>query len=396
MGDGGIVVSGGAGGIVVAIGDLEAGARVLAGVAGALLDIAPPVPLDPEVLWEVARAGSARIALSGDLQLLSLQVAAVAEAYAQAEVWTRHTAELARLPVAAATRLVHLRGATQGWFDDGTGVVVREVPVTGEARLPASLAGLIAAGAEVHAPGDGRFRVVQVTHADRTTVWLVLLPGTQEWDPHAGDNPWDLTTDVVAVDGAGTWAAAGVRTALLEAMADAGREGMADPVLVAGHSQGGIVGTQLVSDPALAGHPLTLVAAGSPISALAVPDRVQVLSLEHREDIVPDLDGMDDPDAANRTTVTRSVPVPVDPATRIPAAHDVAGYVVTAALADVAVHSSLVAFRERVAPVLGSDPGTTKVVTHDYTLTRVGPGEAKDPRRPGAGPDETAVPAPAR
>src|SRR5436190_30255 len=76
--------------------------------------------------------------------------------------------------------------------------------------------------------------------------------------------------------------AEGVRSALAAAGAGAG-----EPVLLVGHSLGGMVAAELARDPQLtvAG----VVTAGSPVGA--TPEGIPVLSLENRGDVVPLLSG---------------------------------------------------------------------------------------------------------
>jgi hypothetical protein len=47
-----------------------------------------------------------------------------------------------------------------------------------------------------------------------------------------------------------------------------------------------------------------VVTAGAPIGRFEVPAGVQVLAVENRNDVVPALDGADNPDRANVTTLT--------------------------------------------------------------------------------------------
>jgi pimeloyl-ACP methyl ester carboxylesterase len=91
---------------------------------------------------------------------------------------------------------------------------------------------------------------------------------------------------------------------VVEAMRDAGLSG--ERVMLVGHSQGGMVAADIASDPALAtefgiGH---VVTAGSPTAQVAeLPDGTVALHLENRGDVVPLLDGQDNPAGADRVTV---------------------------------------------------------------------------------------------
>jgi hypothetical protein len=188
--------------------------------------------------------------------------------------------------------------------------VVREVPVAaGSAAAPVGVAGLVAGDVAVGA-SPGRVRVVEVPQADGSSAWVVHLPGTQEWSPRAGENPVDLTTDVRAMAGNATVLAAGAARALESAQRSTGRDTRREPVLLTGHSQGGIVAAAMAADPGFTRrHRLTtVVVAGSPVARFPVPRTVSVLALEHARDPVPRLDGLPNPSRTGWLTVTRDLP----------------------------------------------------------------------------------------
>ena len=158
----------------------------------------------------------------------------------------------------------------------------RRPPVGGPADLVALGEGL----------DGGRVRVVEVEGPDGASAWVVVVPGTQEWSPRAAANPFDLTSDVRTVTGEATLAAVGAAAALDRAMAAAGRAGREDPVLLVGHSQGGIHAAALATDPAFTtAHRVThVVTTGAPVGLFPVPGSIRVLSVEHADDPVPTLD----------------------------------------------------------------------------------------------------------
>jgi len=92
----------------------------------------------------------------------------------------------------------------------------------------------------------------------------------------------------------------GVTSAL--ALAGVGRN---DPVMLVGHSQGGLVAMRAAEQYADDGsfNVTHVVTAGSPIARMAVPSTVSVLALENRYDVVAQLDGRPSPDQPNRVTV---------------------------------------------------------------------------------------------
>ena len=181
------------------------------------------------------------------------------------------------------------------------------------AVAPAGVAGLVTDAVDLEDGTDPeRVRVSQLIQPDGSSVWVLQLPGTQDWDPRPGDNPFDLTTNVAAMTGEATLAAAGAATALDRAMAAAGRSGSGDRVMLVGHSQGGILAASLASSARFraAHHVTDVVTMGAPIGRFPIPAGVTVLSLEHSQDPVPRLDAVPNPDRASWTTVTRDLAAP--------------------------------------------------------------------------------------
>jgi hypothetical protein len=95
-------------------------------------------------------------------------------------------------------------------------------------------------------------------------------------------------------------------------------------------------------------HVLTV---GAPIGAFRVPDGVQVLAVEHTDDVVPRLDGRANPDRSGWVTVRRTVHAPGVAADAV-AAHDLDGYRRTMALADRSTDPSIRAYRSGLAMFL--------------------------------------------
>ena len=197
--------------------------------------------------------------------------------------------------------------ARGGWLTDGTArpvvTPVRPTLVLDPEHGFRGAADLVAAGEGL---GGGRVRVVEVARGDGGSAWVVVVPGTQRWSPDAGANPFDVTTDVRALTGDATVAAAGVAAALDVARSHAGgRSTAADPVLIVGHSQGGILAAALASDPGFTGrHRVThLVTTGAPVALFPVPSTTRVLSVERGADPVPRLDLSPNPDRSSWVTV---------------------------------------------------------------------------------------------
>lgn len=154
------------------------------------------------------------------------------------------------------------------------------------------------------AQGEIDVRRLTRTRADGTTAtsWIVDLPGTKDWqiDPRSRDHLNDLATNLTTMAGDPSARVDGVTQALTLAGVGPG-----EPVMLVGHSQGGLVAMRAAEQYARDGRFAVthVVTAGSPISRIEVPPSVQVLSLENRYDVVPRLDGEPPPDDTNRVTV---------------------------------------------------------------------------------------------
>lgn len=151
----------------------------------------------------------------------------------------------------------------------------------------------------------GQVQVVAVPQADGSTSYIVQIPGTQDWNPARSDNPVDLTTNVrlMAMQGSTV-----MQQQVADAMALAGIK-PGDPVMLTGHSQGGITAAALACDPSFRDqyNVTSVVTGGSPIGRFDIPSDISVLSLEHDQDVVPMLDGVENPDRSNWVTVNREL-----------------------------------------------------------------------------------------
>lgn len=216
--------------------------------------------------------------------------------------------------VAGAVSLLAGLGAISPVLRDGA-VVVRPArqaapapaaPPRGVADLVSRVAGQSPArGVPGSRPEPGQVRLERITGGDGEVSWVVVIPGTQSWHPVPVDGtPMDVTTNIHGLAGAET---AAMRT-VIEAMRDVG-VGPDEPVLLVGNSQGGMTAAGLAADAGFrAEFEVThVVTIGSPVATADVPDGVQVLSLEHEQDLVPRLDGAPNPDRPSWVTVTADV-----------------------------------------------------------------------------------------
>ncbi len=255
------------------------------------------------------------------LDVLALHLRAAARLYAQVEA-----AVAATMSGAGAGADLAARG---GWLTDASMVprvtLVEPTLVVRPVHGFAGAADLVAAGEGL---GGGRVRVVEVARGDGGSAWVVVVPGTQQWSPRAGSNPFDLSSDVRAVTGSSTVAAAGVAATLRAVRSRAGpRSTPADPVVLVGHSQGGILAAALASEPGFTrrNRVTHVVTSGAPVGLFPVPPTTRVLSVERGDDPVPRLDLTPNPDRSSWVTVrTAGDGPPVDVRS-----HRLQGYVAT-------------------------------------------------------------------
>ena len=154
------------------------------------------------------------------------------------------------------------------------------------------------------AGGDVDVRFVYSTGADGRPVRHVIvdIPGVDTLNPSPnGADPTSFGTNLRTLVGARSTYGDGV----IEAMRQAGVT-PADPVLLVGHSQGGMVAMNLAKELAGRGtfHITNVITVGSPVAHITVPRSVRVLAIENDDDFVPHLDGASNPDQTNLTTVT--------------------------------------------------------------------------------------------
>lgn len=242
-------------------------------------------------------------------------------------------------------------------------------------RPPAGLGVLVGSGVDLGVGDDATVRVTQV-HRDGGTAWIVQVPGTQSWPPRGGPNPHDLTSDVLLLTQQDAALAAGVERALEAAQEEAG-PGADGPVMLVGHSQGGMVAAALAASPTFRSrHQVThVVTYGSPISRVPVPADVEVLALQHRQDAVPRLDGAPDPRRRGWVTVTRDVGDDPGVGRDLVKAHAIEEYAETAADAERSSAAAMEDWRRGAGDFLPADgapeSADDRAVVRDYTLRRV-------------------------
>jgi hypothetical protein len=217
--------------------------------------------------------------------------------------------------------------------DGGAQVLRTACSVPGGTTQPTSLTDLVSHLRDVahlspapDSPLNGTIEI-QTIGAGQDVRHIVYLPGTDDLTTL----PWtqdgdvrDMATNLRLVGGMDN----AYQQGILDAMAQA-RIGRHEPVLLVGHSQGGMEAAAILSRGSDY-HVTDVVTAGSPTAQVdGFPVGSHVLSLEHQGDVVPLLDGEDNPGSVEQVTVTFD-----DDGTGIVDNHEYAHYVAGAAEAD--------------------------------------------------------------
>lgn len=245
-------------------------------------------------------------------------------------------------------------------FVDHEVVVTRVGALSPAAAQPespiADLEGVVAAIEDLYPDhglvAPGTIRIDKVIAADGRVSWLVLLPGTQ--GELVADHGFDWASNFGAMLGDVTASTAVV----VQAMRLAGIK-PGEPVMIAGHSQGGLVAVNAANAVAEEMDVAGVVTVGSPTGLLDAPLGTEVLSLEHVEDLVPGLDNTANDVGDSWTTVERSLHTSADAdmadLSTPGSSHDTPTYIDTAALVDASHDAALEEFFSNVESVLDPD-----------------------------------------
>ena len=215
-----------------------------------------------------------------------------------------------------------------------------------------------------------RIAIESIESPDGSRAWIVEIPGTADFLPAGGSNPSDINSDLQMVAGGNSDVMVGVVDAMRQAGIAPG-----EPVLIAGHSLGGIAAASLASNDAVAARfdIRAVTTAGACTAPFGIPDSTSVLSLENTTDLVPALDGARNPDRGNWVTVRHDLRASTDPLDREAArsivdSHEIPAYRRTAALFDDSSSASARKWREDNAGFFADGRSTsTRTV---YTITR--------------------------
>ncbi len=205
--------------------------------------------------------------------------------------------------------LLLLAGRVIGRFDDDERLTVR--PDWGDtppmpSRGAHDLGDLIDQERIVESPAHNTdehttVRVHHVVHPDGRAAWVVDIPGTNNWQTDGPHNPLDGSGNLIAMAGAPAMIYPAIRSAMRRAMHQAGVKPGTEPVMLVGHSQGGIIATRMTQNTEFRKefNVQEVVTVASPVTRMKIPDGVHATEIEHTGDIVPGLDADHTPQQAN-------------------------------------------------------------------------------------------------
>jgi pimeloyl-ACP methyl ester carboxylesterase len=196
-----------------------------------------------------------------------------------------------------------------GLYADGSPVLTRRPadPTDDASGPPRTMADLIrglTVRSDNNAGGAVDVRIVTTFAPDGSSqrAAIVDITGTTEWAfaTRSSKTVSNLATNLRTVGNEPSTYEAGVVLALR----DSGIRSD-EPIMLVGHSQGGLVAARLAADLSESAEfrVTHLVTAGAPIGLIDIPPSVQVLSLENAGDVVPEVDGTLNPTRPNQVTV---------------------------------------------------------------------------------------------
>jgi hypothetical protein len=198
-------------------------------------------------------------------------------------------------------------------------------------------------------PDEQQIRIERYTAPGEPPRYVVYVAPTQTFSPVAGQEPWDLTSNVAGVAGL----PAGSIRATEQAMADAGITADSEVVLV-GFSQGGLVADAVAASGNW--NTVGLETYGDPGGGIELPGGIHGVAVRHSDDFVVATGGAQQP--TDRTIVERrAYPEGASIPSDLPApAHQKRAYAETARLLDASR-----------SPELRDELDLLDAFTHDYT-----------------------------
>ena len=266
---------------------------------------------------------------------------------------------ITRRPVAVDPLLGVPLPVLAGLAPDGPGrVSVSTLRPVWAATAPRSLGAAVGQLADLENANAAVIAVQRIAGGAEPDRYVVYLPGMRTMGESA--DPLDLPGAAIAlVTGSSAYARC-VRLAL-----DAAQVPVGAPVMLVGHSQGGIVAMDLAADPEFNGRRVAVthvVAAGSPISAKRSPATTRVLSAENSYDLVPHLDALESGPGETGSRLTFSF---ADDLHDLAANHDPALYAQHLRVVDDSPNPLVRSFVSTAAPYFSGPARTTIFQLYD-------------------------------
>lgn len=210
------------------------------------------------------------------------------------------------------------------------------------------------------APGGAQIRIDTITSATAAPRFEVYIGGTVDFRPVPADDAFDVTSNVTGVGGL----PAGSLRAVQQAMVEAGVTSLSE-VTFTGYSQGGVVAAVLAASGDYNVQGVVTVA--GPTGNVQLPTGIPAVIVEHSDDFVPALGGVQTNTEA--LVVSRRAFESVDdlPPGVAGAAHRMQYYRQTAALMDEALSEQLIDARHQL-DAFGA--GADSIVSTYYYASR--------------------------
>jgi pimeloyl-ACP methyl ester carboxylesterase len=242
----------------------------------------------------------------------------------------------------------------------GSVSISRYAPAWG-GRPASSIGSMLDRVADLEDQPAASIAVQRVVGADGVVRYVVVLSGMRSMTNTS--DPEDLLGSGAAVVRTTTNYTTCVREAIDAALVPRGA-----PVVLVGHSEGGIVAMDLAGDPAFNGGRVRVkqvVAAGSPISSKAVApgSGTRVLSIENVNDIVTHLDAADPP--VTHQSLERLTYRFADDEHNIVASHNVSLYARRAAGMADSPNPLMIGVQAGLRPFMDGSATTTVFTMHD-------------------------------
>ncbi len=233
-------------------------------------------------------------------------------------------------------------------------------------RAPTTFADRLARVPQPSAAEPAQVVVEKYTVPGQPDRFEVYIAGTVSFDPVAGSEPWDMTSNLANTAGEG----GGAYASVVEAMRLAGVD-ESSPVQFTGYSQGGGVAARLAASEDY--NTQGIATFGAPTGQIAIPAGIPAVLVEHTDDIVPAFGGTQE--NGHAVIVERAAfegrDIPTDVA--VPA-HQLSVYKETARLMDDGRSTQVAGAAAQLAAFTA---GATSVTSTAYSFERVSPnGEA--------------------